>query len=68
MVMTGILFKEDRRSSRIFIEGERIDDDIHIIVTSYNSNVQLAWEIPTETTRNKVTKLTMSLKNAKYLQ
>ena len=72
---TGALMTEDRRSSGIFIEDERIelvinrrinerfDDDVHVNVTSFNRNVLLTGEVPTEAARNEVTKLAMSVEN-----
>ena len=72
---TGALMTEDLRSSGIFIEDERIElvtsrrinkrfnDNVHVNVTSFNRNVLLTGEVPTETVRNEVAKLAMGVEN-----
>ncbi|WP_350282595.1 BON domain-containing protein [Nitrosomonas sp.] len=72
---TGALMVEDRRSSGMYIEderielktsrriGERLGDKVHVNITSFNRNVLLTGEAPDESTRKEVEKLTMSVEN-----
>lgn len=72
---TGALMVEDRRSSGMYIEderielktsrriGERLGDKVHVNVTSFNRNVLLTGETPDESTRKEVEKLAMSVEN-----
>ncbi|SDY27505.1 Osmotically-inducible protein OsmY, contains BON domain [Nitrosomonas halophila] len=72
---TGALMVEDRRSSGIFIEDERIElrtsrrlneslgDKIRANVTSYNRNVLLTGEAVDESTKKEAEKLAMSVEN-----
>lgn len=72
---TGALMVEDRRSSGIFIEDERIElktsrrlneslgDKIRANVTSYNRNVLLTGEAIDESTKKEAEKLAMSVEN-----
>lgn len=72
---TGALMVEDRRSSGMYIEderielktsrriGERLGDKVHVNITSFNRNVLLTGETPDESTRKEVEKLTMSVEN-----
>ena len=76
---TGTLVAEDRRSSGIFIEDERIElktsrrigenlgDRAHINVTSFNRNVLLTGEAPDESARREAEKLAMSIENARNI-
>lgn len=87
MVLTGVgvgagagaLMVEDRRTSGIFIEDERIelqisrrikenlDDNVRVSVTSYNRNVLLTGEVPDEATKKEVEKLAMSVENVRNI-
>lgn len=72
---TGALMVEDRRSSGIFIEDERIElrtsrrlneslgDKVRANVTSYNRNVLLTGEAVDESTKKEAEKLAMSVEN-----
>ncbi len=72
---TGALMVEDRRSSGIFIEDERIElktsrriseslgDKVHVNVTSFNRSVLLTGEAPDESTKKEAAKLAMSIEN-----
>ena len=72
---TGALMAEDRRSSGIFIEDERIElrtsrrlneslgDKVRANVTSYNRNVLLTGEAVDESTKKEAEKLAMSVEN-----
>lgn len=72
---TGALMVEDRRSSGMYIEDERIElktsrrigehlgDRVHVNVTSFNRNVLLTGEVPDESARKEVEKLAMSVEN-----
>ena len=72
---TGALMGEDRRSSGIFIEDERIElrtsrrlneslgDKVRANVTSYNRNVLLTGEAVDESTKKEAEKLAMSVEN-----
>ncbi|MGG7054157.1 BON domain-containing protein [Nitrosomonas sp. ANs5] len=74
---TGALMVEDRRSSGIFIEDERIElrtsrrikeslgDKIRANVTSYNRNVLLTGEAVDESTKKEAEKLAMSVENVR---
>jgi osmotically-inducible protein OsmY len=65
-VGTGVLMVEDRRTSGTFIEdqaiefkaasriGEKFDDQVHINVTSYNGNVLLTGEAPSEAVKQEI--------------
>lgn len=76
---TGALRLEDRRSSGIFIEDEQIGlvttrriqeklgDDAHINVTSFNRNVLLTGEALTETARNEIFKLAANVENVRNI-
>ncbi len=74
---TGVLMTEDRRSSGIFIEDERIElvtsrrinekfgDNAHINVTSFNRNVLLTGEALTDAVRIEAAKLAMNVENVR---
>lgn len=76
---TGALVLEDRRSSRIFIEDEQVElvttrriqeklgDDVHINVTSFNRNILLTGEALTETARNEIFKLAANVENVRNI-
>lgn len=71
----GALMVEDRRSSGMYIEderielktsrriGERLGDRAHINITSFNRNLLLTGEAPDESTRKEAEKLAMSVEN-----
>ncbi len=76
---TGALMTEDRRSSGIFIEDERIElktsrrikenlgDSAHVNVTSFNRNVLLTGEVPEESMKKEAEKLAMSIENVQNI-
>jgi len=65
----GVLMAEDRRTSGTYIEDQGIElkasnrldekfkDTVHINVTSYNRNVLMTGEVPTETTKQEAEKI-----------
>jgi osmotically-inducible protein OsmY len=76
---TGALMVEDRRTAGIFIEDERIElrtgrrikenfgNEVRITVTSYNRNVLLTGEVPNESIKKEIEKLTMSVENVRNI-
>lgn len=78
-VGTGVLMAEDRRSSGIFIEDQEIElkagnrisekfgDKVHIDVTSFNLNVLLTGEAPTEQLKQEVEQVVRGVPNVRYI-
>lgn len=78
-VGVGAMMADDRRTSGIYIEDERIEirvqadvgklgDKVHVNATSFNRVVLLAGEVPDEATKAKVEKLAASVDNVKRVQ
>ncbi|MDP1559540.1 MAG: BON domain-containing protein [Nitrosomonas sp.] len=76
---TGAYMSVDRRTSGIFVEDEGIElrtarrisqqlgNSVHINVTSFNRNVLLTGEAPTETAKQEIEKLAMSVQNVRNI-
>ncbi|MFZ5502690.1 MAG: BON domain-containing protein [Pseudomonadota bacterium] len=76
-VGTGVMVAEDRRTSGIYLEDEVIEskvnklirkqfrEDAHINVTSYNRNVLLTGEVPSEAVRTELGKLAAGIENVR---
>jgi osmotically-inducible protein OsmY len=74
---TAVLMAEDRRTSGIFIEDqgielkaanridEKLKDQAHINVTSYNRNVLITGEAPTEAMRREVEQIVRGVPNVR---
>lgn len=74
-VGAGALMVADRRTSGTYIEDQGIElkamtrlndkfnDTVHVTVTSYNRNVLLTGETPTETVKNEVEQLVRTVPN-----
>jgi osmotically-inducible protein OsmY len=72
-VGTGVVMAQDRRSSEVFIEDQRMETKIsgliaselkgvmHVNVTSFNLNVLLTGEVPEEYTKAEIIKLVARL-------
>jgi osmotically-inducible protein OsmY len=76
-VGAGAAVSQDRRTSGMFVEDERIEfksgrlisekmgGDVHVNVTSFNRNVLLTGEAPTEGLKKEVAKLVMGVENVR---
>lgn len=75
----GVMMADDRRTSGIYIEDERIEirvqadtsklgDKVHVNATSFNRLVLLTGEVPDEATKAKVEKLAAEVDNVKRVQ
>jgi osmotically-inducible protein OsmY len=80
-VGVGAMMADDRRTSGIYIEDERIElrvltdtssskmgDKVHVNATSFNRVVLLTGEVPDEATKAKVEKLVADIDNVKRVQ
>ena len=78
-VGVGAMMADDRRTSGIYIEDERIEirvqadigklgDKVHVNATSFNRVVLLAGEVPDEATKAKAEKLAAGIDNVKRVQ
>lgn len=78
-VGTGVLMAEDRRTSGTFIEdqeielkagsriGDKFGDQVHISVTSFNRNVLLTGEAPSEQLRRGVESVVRGVPNVNHI-
>lgn len=78
-VGVGVGVLEDRRTSGAFVEdqgielkiekriNEKLRDNVHINVTSYNRNVLLTGEAPTEAMKKEVERLAISTENVRNI-
>jgi osmotically-inducible protein OsmY len=76
-VGAGAAVSQDRRTSGMFVEDERIEfksdrlisekmgGDVHVNVTSFNRNVLLTGEAPTEGLKKEIGKLVMGVENVR---
>jgi len=75
----GAMMADDRRTTGIYIEDERIEirvqadvaklgDKVHVNATSFNRLVLLAGEVPDEATKAKAEKVAASVANVKRVQ
>jgi osmotically-inducible protein OsmY len=76
-VGTGVAMSQDRRSSGIFVEDEAIEmkggrriserygDNVHVNVTSFNRNVLLTGEAPTEAAKVEIANLVKGVENVR---
>ena len=78
-VGVGAMMADDRRTSGIYIEDERIElrvltdtaklgDKVHVNATSFNRVVLVTGEVPDEATKAKVEKLVNEVDNVKRVQ
>ena len=78
-VGVGAMMADDRRTSGIYIEDERVElriladtakmgDKVHINATSFNRVVLLTGEVPDEATKAKLEKLAADVDNVKRVQ
>jgi len=78
-VGVGAMMADDRRTSGIYIEDERIEirvqadtsklgDKVHVNATSFNRVVLITGEVPDEATKAKVEKLAADIDNVKRVQ
>jgi osmotically-inducible protein OsmY len=78
-VGVGAMMADDRRTSGIYIEDERIElrvladtsklgDKVHVNATSFNRVVLVTGEVPDEATKAKVEKLVSEVDNVKRVQ
>lgn len=76
-VGAGVAVSQDRRTSGMFVEdegiemkggrriGEKFGDNVHVNVTSFNRNVLLTGEVPSEKIRNDIGSLLSSVENVR---
>lgn len=76
-VGTGVAVSQDRRTSGIFVEDEGIElrsarrisekfgGNVHVNVTSYNRNVLLTGEAPTESVKKEIGNLVKGVENVR---
>ena len=76
-VGAGAAVSQDRRTSGMFVEDERIEfkserlisekmgGDVHVNVTSFNRNVLLTGEAPTEALKKEIGKLVAGVENVR---
>jgi osmotically-inducible protein OsmY len=78
-VGTGAAVSQDRRTSGIFVEDEGIEtkggrrisekfgSNVHVNVTSFNRNVLLTGEVPSETVKKEIGNLVMGVENVRNI-
>ena len=78
-VGTGLLMAEDRRTSGTFIEDqgielkaanridEKLKDQVHVNVTSYNRNVLLTGEAPTDAIKQEIAAIAQGVPNVQRI-
>lgn len=78
-VGTGIMMAQDRRTSGTYIEDEAIEDKatgiidkqykntVHVNVTSFNRNVLISGEVPSEAVKTEIGKLVSGVENVRNL-
>ena len=78
-VGTGVMMGQDRRTSGAYVEDEAIEtkafdrigkqfkNDAHINVTSFNRNVLISGEAPTEAVKSEIGKLVSSIENVRNI-
>src|SRR5579871_2851022 len=76
-VGAGVAMSQDRRTSGTFVEDEGIEqkgsrrisekygDDVHVNITSYNRNVLLTGEAPSENVKMEIGNLMKSVENVR---
>ncbi|MEO8767052.1 MAG: BON domain-containing protein [Nitrosospira sp.] len=76
-VGAGVAVSQDRRTGGIFVEDEGIEmrggqrisgkfgGDVHVNVTSFNRNVLLTGEVPSESIKKEIGNLVMSVENVR---
>ena len=76
-VGAGVAMSQDRRTSGMFVEDEGIEvkggrrvsdrygDNVHVNVTSYNRNVLLTGEAPSEAAKADIANLVKSVENVR---
>jgi osmotically-inducible protein OsmY len=76
-VGTGVAMSQDRRTSGMFVEDESIEfrsgqrisekfsSDVHVNVTSFNRNVLLTGEAPSETIKEEIGNLVSGIENVR---
>ena len=74
---TGVLMAQDRRTSGAYIEDEAIENkafdligkkyknNVHANVTSFNRNVLISGEVPTEAVKTEIGKLVFGIENVR---
>ncbi len=78
-VGVGAMMADDRRTSGIYIEDERIElrvladtaklgDKVHVNATSFNRVVLITGEVPDDATKAKIEKLANEVDNVKRVQ
>lgn len=78
-VGTGAAVSQDRRTSGIFVEDEGIEmkggrritekfgSNVHVNVTSFNRNVLLTGEVPSETVKKEIGNLVTGVENVRNI-
>lgn len=78
-VGTGAAVSQDRRTSGIFVEDEGIEmkggrrisekfgSNVHVNVTSFNRNVLLTGEVPSETVKKEIANLVTGVENVRNI-
>jgi len=76
-VGTGVAISQDRRTSGMFVEDESIESrssariseklgsNVHVNVTSFNRNVLLTGEAPSEATKKEIERLVTGVQNVR---
>ncbi|SES86322.1 Osmotically-inducible protein OsmY, contains BON domain [Nitrosospira multiformis] len=76
-VGTGVAMSQDRRTSGMFVEDESIEfrsgqrisekfsSDVHVNITSFNRNVLLTGEAPSETIKEEIGNLVSNVENVR---
>lgn len=78
-VGAGVMMADDRRTSGIYIEDERIElrvaadtrnlgDAVHVSATSFNRVVLITGEVPDQATRGSIEKSVLAIDNVKRVQ
>jgi osmotically-inducible protein OsmY len=78
-VGTGVMMGQDRRTSGAYVEDEAIENkafdrigkqfknDVHINITSFNRNVLISGEVPTEAVKSEIGKLVSGIENVRNI-
>jgi len=76
-VGTGVMMAQDRRTSGAYVEDQAIEskasdrigkqykDNVHVNVTSFNRNVLISGEVPTDAVKTEIGKLASGIENVR---
>ena len=78
-VGTGVMMAQDRRTSGAYVEDQAIEvkvlervgkqhkNNVHLNVTSFNRNVLISGEVPSETVKTEIGKIVSGIENVRHV-